>query len=90
MDDIIHARSLLESLDLDRLAIEMVEGERRLADLGELLQQQLARRTRATDKLDAIGGDSAVARVSVVATGLRNNANVIQLSKGSPEPIDVP
>ncbi len=63
VDDVIQARSLLEGLDFERLAIEKAEGERPLADLDELLQQQLVRRTRATDKLDAIGGDSAVARI---------------------------
>ncbi|TIN61078.1 MAG: hypothetical protein E5Y26_26075, partial [Mesorhizobium sp.] len=61
--DVGQARSLLEGLDLDGLAIEKAEIERRLADLDEALQQQLVRRTRATDKLDAIGGDSAVARI---------------------------
>jgi uncharacterized protein YhaN len=63
LDDFIQAQSLLEDLDLDGLAIEKAEVERRLADLDESLQQQLVRRTRATDKLDAIGGDSAVARI---------------------------
>ncbi|KUM27542.1 hypothetical protein AU467_16715 [Mesorhizobium loti] len=63
LDDFIQAQSLLEGLDLDGLAIEKAEIERRLADLDDSLQQQLVRRTRATDKLDAIGGDSAVARI---------------------------
>ncbi|MER9223219.1 AAA family ATPase [Mesorhizobium sp. M0644] len=63
LDDFIQAQSVLEGLDLDGLAIEKAEVERRLADLDESLQQQLVRRTRATDKLDAIGGDSAVARI---------------------------
>ncbi|RWA66145.1 AAA family ATPase [Mesorhizobium sp.] len=63
LDDFTQARSLLEGLDLDGLAIEKAEVERRLADLDDSLQQQLVRRTRATDKLDAIGGDSAVARI---------------------------
>ncbi|MER9869722.1 AAA family ATPase [Mesorhizobium sp. M0136] len=63
LGDFIQAQSLLEGLDLDRLAIEKAEIERRLADLDDSLQQQLVRRTRATDKLDAIGGDSAVARI---------------------------
>lgn len=63
LDDAAQARSLLESVDLDGLAIEKAEIERRLADLNDSLQQQLVRRTRATDKLDAIGGDSAVARI---------------------------
>jgi uncharacterized protein YhaN len=63
LDDFTQAQSLLEGLDLDGLAIEKAEIERRLADLDDTLQQQLVRRTRATDKLDAIGGDSAVARI---------------------------
>ncbi|UCI10639.1 ATP-binding protein [Mesorhizobium sp. B1-1-8] len=63
LDAFIQVQSLLESLDLDGLAIERAEIERRLADLDEALQQQLVRRTRATDKLDAIGGDSSVARI---------------------------
>ncbi|CDX38016.1 conserved hypothetical protein [Mesorhizobium sp. ORS 3359] len=63
LEDFAQARSLLESVDLDGLAIEKAEIERRLADLDEAIQQQLVRRTRATDKLDAIGGDSQVARI---------------------------
>lgn len=63
LEDFAQARSLLESVDLDGLAIEKAEIERRLTDLDEALQQQLVRRTRATDKLDAIGGDSQVARI---------------------------
>ncbi|CDX15123.1 conserved hypothetical protein [Mesorhizobium sp. ORS 3324] len=63
LDDFTQAQSLLEGLDLDGLEIEKAEVERRLADLDDTLQQQLVRRTRATDKLDAIGGDSAVARI---------------------------
>ncbi|TPL88552.1 AAA family ATPase [Mesorhizobium sp. B2-3-12] len=63
LGDFIQAQSLLEGLDLDGLAIEKADVERRLADLDDSLQQQLVRRTRASDKLDAIGGDSAVARI---------------------------
>ncbi|ANN61927.1 hypothetical protein A9174_33915 (plasmid) [Mesorhizobium loti NZP2037] len=63
LEDFAQARSLLESVDLDGLAIEKAEIERRLTDLDEALQQQLVRRTRATDKLDAIGGDSQAARI---------------------------
>ncbi|PBB29606.1 AAA family ATPase [Mesorhizobium sp. WSM3882] len=63
LEDFAQARSLLESVDLDGLPIEKAEIERRLADLDEALQQQLVRRTRAADKLDAIGGDSQVARI---------------------------
>ncbi|MER8437310.1 AAA family ATPase [Mesorhizobium sp. M1312] len=57
------AHSILDGLDLHGLAIEKAESERRLGDLDELIQQQLIRRTRAADKLDAIGGDSAIARI---------------------------
>ncbi|RWH78085.1 AAA family ATPase [Mesorhizobium sp.] len=57
------ARSILDGVDLDSLAIEKAEAEQRLHDLDEAIQQQLIRQTRATDKLDAIGGDSAVARI---------------------------
>ncbi|AZO05015.1 MULTISPECIES: AAA family ATPase [unclassified Mesorhizobium] len=63
LDDFAQARSLLEGLDLDGLAIEKAEIERRLADLDEAIHHHLVRRTRATDKLDAIGGDSQVARI---------------------------
>lgn len=57
------ARSMLDALDLSNLAIEKAEGEQRLRGLDEAIQQQLIRQTRAADKLDAIGGDSAVARI---------------------------
>ncbi|PAQ06587.1 ATP-binding protein [Mesorhizobium temperatum] len=57
------ARSILNALDFDSLAIEKAEGEQRLRDLDEAIKQQLIRQTRAADKLDAIGGDSAVARI---------------------------
>lgn len=57
------ARSILDALDFDSLAIEKAEGEQRLLQLDEAIQQQLIRQTRASDRLDAIGGDSAVARI---------------------------
>ncbi|GLS36329.1 sugar translocase [Mesorhizobium tianshanense] len=57
------ARSILDALDFDSLAIEKAEGEQRFRDLDEAIQNQLIRQTRAADKLDAIGGDSAVARI---------------------------
>jgi len=57
------AQALLEAIDFDGLAIEEAEGEQRLRQLDEAMQQQLIRQTRAMDKLDAIGGDSAVARL---------------------------
>ncbi|MGX5830001.1 AAA family ATPase [Mesorhizobium sp. 43Arga] len=63
LDEFIQAQALLAGLDLDELAIEKAEIARRLADLDDTLQLQLVRRTRATDKLDAIGGDSQVARI---------------------------
>lgn len=57
------ARSILDALDFDSLAIEKAEGEQRLLQLDEAIHQQLIRQTRAADRLDAIGGDSAVARI---------------------------
>ncbi|MER8456482.1 AAA family ATPase [Mesorhizobium sp. M0965] len=57
------ARSMLDSVEIDSLLVEKAESEQRLRDLDEAIQQQLIRQTRATDKLDAIGGDSAVARI---------------------------
>lgn len=63
VEEIAQARSMLDALDLDRLAIEKAESEQRLQGVDETIQQQLIRQTRAADKLDAIGGDSAVARI---------------------------
>ncbi|GLR45542.1 sugar translocase [Mesorhizobium amorphae] len=57
------ARSQLDALDFEGLVVEKAEAEQRLRDLDEALQQQLIRQTRAADRLDAIGGDSAVARI---------------------------
>ncbi|RUV67679.1 hypothetical protein EOA78_29450, partial [Mesorhizobium sp. M5C.F.Cr.IN.023.01.1.1] len=57
------ARSILDAIDFDSLVIEKAEGEQRLRDIDEAIKQQLIRQTRAADKLDAIGGDSAVARI---------------------------
>ncbi|MER9190016.1 ATP-binding protein [Mesorhizobium australicum] len=57
------ARSILDAVDLDSLAIEKAEAEQRLRASDEAIQHQLIRQSRATDKLDAIGGDSAVARL---------------------------
>ncbi|ESZ04810.1 AAA family ATPase [Mesorhizobium sp. L48C026A00] len=59
----LQARSILDALDIDSLAIEKAESEQRLRDFDETIHQQLIRQTRAADKLDAIGGDSAVARI---------------------------
>ncbi|MER9330930.1 AAA family ATPase [Mesorhizobium sp. M0488] len=63
VDGFEKARSILDALDFASLAIEKADGEQRLRDLDEAIQQQLIRQTRAADKLDAIGGDSAVARI---------------------------
>ncbi|TIM45026.1 MAG: hypothetical protein E5Y55_14245 [Mesorhizobium sp.] len=63
VEGVVQARSLLDAVDFDFLAIEKAESEQRLRDLDEMIQQQLIRKTRAADKLDAIGGDSAVARI---------------------------
>lgn len=61
--EFVQAQSLLDGLDHDGLAIEKAQIERRLTDFDDSLEQQLVRRTRATDKIDAIGGDSQVARI---------------------------
>ncbi|MET2831565.1 ATP-binding protein [Mesorhizobium shangrilense] len=63
VDGFEKARSILDALDFDGLAVEKAESEQRLLDLDEAIKQQLIRQTRAADKLDAIGGDSAVARI---------------------------
>ncbi|MER9701644.1 AAA family ATPase [Mesorhizobium sp. M0146] len=63
VDGFDQARSILEAIDFDSLAVEKAEGEQRLRQFVEIIQQQLFRQTRAADKLDAIGGDSAVARL---------------------------
>ncbi|ESZ28329.1 AAA family ATPase [Mesorhizobium sp. L2C066B000] len=63
VDGFYQARSILEAIDFDSLAVEKAEGEQRLRQFDEIIQQQLIRQTRAADKLDAIGGDSAVARL---------------------------
>ncbi|TIT01147.1 MAG: hypothetical protein E5W98_12610 [Mesorhizobium sp.] len=57
------ARSVLDEIDFDGLAIEKAQGEQRLQQVDGALQQQLIRQTRAADKIDEIGGDSAVARL---------------------------
>nr|WP_245431656.1 hypothetical protein [Mesorhizobium atlanticum] len=64
LDDFIHARSLLEGLDLDGLAIEKAEIERRLADLAKsvtclhiedsLLAHGSLRRPRCFDRLSMV------------------------------------
>lgn len=57
------AQLIMEGVDVDGLAVEKIECEKRLRDLDETIAQQLIRQTRAADKLEAIGGDSAVARI---------------------------
>ncbi|MER8627731.1 hypothetical protein [Mesorhizobium sp. M1143] len=63
VDGFEEARSILNAMDFDSLTVEKAEGEQRLRQFDEMIQQQLIRQTRAADKLDAIGGDSAVARL---------------------------
>lgn len=63
METFEQAQATLDALDFDSLAIEKVEGEQRLRQFDDAIQQQLIRQARAKDKLDAIGGDSAVARL---------------------------
>lgn len=63
VDGFEQARSILDASDFDSLAVEKAEGEQRLRQFDEITQQQLIRQTRAADKLDAVGGDSAVARL---------------------------
>ncbi|MES0038691.1 AAA family ATPase [Mesorhizobium sp. M0046] len=63
VDGFEEARSILDALDFDSLTVEKAEGEQRLRQFDEMIQQQLIRQTRAADKLDAIGGDSAVAHL---------------------------
>lgn len=57
------AQRLLEAVDFDALLVEKAESEQRLLQLDEARQQQLIRQTRVMDKLNEIGGDSAVARL---------------------------
>ncbi|MER9119318.1 AAA family ATPase [Mesorhizobium sp. M0954] len=63
VDGFEEARSILDAIDFDSLTVEKAEGEQRLRQFDEMIQQQLIRQTRAADKLDAIGGDSAVAHL---------------------------
>jgi uncharacterized protein YhaN len=63
VDNTGQAMAALYGLALDSLEIEKAEIERRLADFDERIQAQLVRVTRAADRLEAIGGDSAVARI---------------------------
>ncbi|ESX03906.1 hypothetical protein X769_15630 [Mesorhizobium sp. LSJC268A00] len=63
VDGFEQARSILDAIDFDSLVVEKAEGEQRLRQFDEIIQQQLIRQTRAADRLDAIGGDSEVARL---------------------------
>jgi uncharacterized protein YhaN len=63
VENTVQAMAALDGLTLDSLEVEKAEIERRLADLDERIQAQLVRVTRAGDRLEAIGGDSAVARI---------------------------
>ncbi|MFG1465061.1 AAA family ATPase [Xanthobacter sp. DSM 24535] len=53
----------LADLDLAALARENAELSGRLADLDERVKELFAERSRASDRLNAIGGDDAVARL---------------------------
>lgn len=65
VEGLAQARSIMEGVDVDGLAVEKIECEQRLRDLDETLGQLLIRQTRAADKLEAIGGDSRVARIDM-------------------------
>lgn len=57
------AETMLNGVDVNALELEKIELEKRLADVGETLKELLVRQTRAGDKIEAIGSDSAVARL---------------------------
>ncbi|WP_395446313.1 AAA family ATPase (plasmid) [Aminobacter sp. UC22_36] len=57
------ALAALDGLEQDLLGVEKAEIDRRLSDLDDVIEAQLVRLTRAADRLDAIGGDSSVARI---------------------------
>ena len=63
VDAMAQVEALLDGVGSEDLEVEKLELERRLKDVEEALRDQLVRQTRALDKLDAIGGDSAVARL---------------------------
>ena len=62
-ESFVQARTTLNDLSSSALGIEKADVERRVADLDEVIQTQLVRMTRAADRLEEIGGDSAVARI---------------------------
>lgn len=64
-DSVVQAHSILDGVQIDGLTRDKAEIEQRLQALDEIMRGQLVRQTRAADKLDAIGGDSAVARIDV-------------------------
>ncbi|KQT48165.1 hypothetical protein ASG47_07280 [Devosia sp. Leaf420] len=57
------AADTLDGLDEDAVLLEKVQLEQRLENSTDALKEHLVRQTRAIDKLDAIGSDSAVARL---------------------------
>lgn len=63
--DIATSRSCLAKVDLVGLTVERAGIMQRLKDGEEALRLQLVRQARAADKLDAIGSDSAVARIDL-------------------------
>ncbi|MES0002503.1 AAA family ATPase [Mesorhizobium sp. M0051] len=63
VDGLEQAIAMLGVLDPERLLVEKAKNEQRIQGLDEAIKQQLVRQTRASDKLDAIGSDSTVARI---------------------------
>lgn len=63
VDAMPQAEAVLDGVDADALMIEKLELEQRLENVAEALKELLVRQTRASDKIDAIGSDSAVARI---------------------------
>ncbi|GGA48873.1 ATP-binding protein [Pelagibacterium lentulum] len=73
-NSIADALALIETLDVSALQQEHGELESRLEDLETRSRELFAEKVRATDKLDAIGGDDAVARIEA-----RRRAVLIEL-----------
>lgn len=59
VDAMPQVEAMLDGIDADALMIEKLELEQRLENIGEALKELLVRQTRASDKIDAIGSDSA-------------------------------
>lgn len=57
------AEALLDGIDAGALEVERLELVKRLEDTQASLRELLITQTRASDKIDAIGSDSAVARL---------------------------